>query len=210
MKLHGFFRSTASWRVRIACALKGVSLDHQSYKLRRGDQRSDAYLALNPQGLVPALELDDGTVLTQSLAIIEWLEETIPEPHLLPSDPIARAKVRAFALAIAADIHPVQNLKVLFALAGHGLDEAAVNGWAATVITEGLGACEKLIADQDGPYCFGDTVGLADICLVPQIGNAKRFGVDLAAFPKLMAVDAACAQLPAFADAVPGRQADAE
>ena len=210
MKLHGFFRSTASWRVRIACALKGVSLDHQSYKLRRGDQRSDAYLALNPQGLVPALELDDGTVLTQSLAIIEWLEETIPEPHFLPSDPIARAKVRAFSLAIAADIHPVQNLKVLFALADHGLDEDAVNGWAAKVITEGLGACEKLIADQKGPYCFGDTVGLADICLIPQIGNAKRFGVDLSAFPKLMAVDAACAQLPAFADAVPGRQADAE
>lgn len=210
MKLHGYFRSTASWRARIAANLKGIELDHESHHLRRDEQRAEEYLALNPQGLVPALVLDDGTVLTQSLAIVEWMEEAYPEPALLPSNPIERAKIRAFAQVICADIHPVQNLKVLAALRGHGLPEEDVTGWAVKVITDGLDACERLIADRNGPYCFGLTVTLADICLVPQLGNARRFGVDLDRYPRIMSVEAACAELPAFADAVPARQPDAE
>lgn len=209
MRLHGYFRSAASWRVRIALNLKGLAAEQVSYHLRRGEQRAPAYLALNPQGLVPALELDDGAVLTQSLAIIEWLDETYPEPALLPHDPLRRAKVRAFALALAADTHPLQNLKVLEALRGHGLAEADVTAWAAEVNATGLAGCESL-ASPEGAYCFGDAPTLADICLVPQLGNARRFGVDVTRFPRLLGCEAACLQLPAFADAAPARQPDAE
>lgn len=210
MKLHGYFRSAASWRVRIALGLKSIAVTPVSHHLRRGEQRAPAFLAINPQGFVPALELDDGRVITQSLAIIEWLDETYPEPPLLPGDAYARARVRAFALVLAADTHPVQNLKVLNALREKGQPEEAVTAWAADVNATGLDACEKLIAGEAGPYCFGAAPTLADIYLVPQLGNARRFGVDVARFPALLRAEEACMKLPAFADAVPGRQPDAE
>src|SRR3954465_11770163 len=152
MKLHGYFRSSASYRVRIALNLKGLSAEHLAHHLRKGEQCAPAYLAINPQGLVPTLENDTGVILTQSLAIIEWLDETHPEPPLLPQDPLRRAKVRAFALAIACDIHPVQNTKVRGRLRQLGLAEEQVTGWAAWAIREGFTACEKLIAGEPGPF----------------------------------------------------------
>ncbi len=208
--LHGYFRSAASWRVRIALGLKGVAVRPVFHHLRRGEQRNPAYLALNPQGLVPALELDDGTVLTQSLAIIEWLDDAYPEPKLLPADPVRRARVRAFALVLAADTHPLQNLGVLARLRGMGRPEAEVQAWAADANAAGLAACEALLEGTPGPFCFGTAPTLADICLVPQLGNARRFGVDVTRFPRLLAAEAACMALSAFADAVPDRQPDAE
>ena len=210
MRLHGYFRSSAAWRVRIALNLKGVAVEHAFHHLRHGGQRAPDYLRLNPQGLVPALETDDGSVLTQSLAICEWLEETHPEPPLLPGEALERARIRAFALAIACDIHPVQNLKVLARLRSLSLPETEVTGWARWVNQEGLEACEALLAERPGPFCFGAAPTLADVCLVPQLGNARRFGCDLSRLPRLLAAEAACNALPAFAQAAPDRQADAE
>jgi maleylpyruvate isomerase len=210
MKLHGYFRSSAAFRVRIALNLKGLKVEHCSHHLRKGEQRSVSYLALNPQGLVPTLELDSGDVLSQSLAIIEWLDETHPLPPLLPPEPWARARVRAVALAVSCDIHPVQNLKVLNRLRGLGLDEAAVVEWAAWANREGLEACEALLVAEPGPFCFGAAPTLADACLVPQLGNARRFMVDVSRFPRLLTAEAAAMALPAFADAVPERQQDRE
>jgi maleylpyruvate isomerase len=210
MKLHGYFRSSASYRVRIALNLKGLSADHLPRHLRRGEQRDPAYLAINPQGLVPTLQDDAGATMTQSLAIIEWLEETHPEPPLLPTDPLRRAKVRAFALVLACDTHPVQNLKVLARLREQGLPEEQVTGWAAWANREGLLACETLIAEEPGPFCFGVTPTMADLCLVPQLANARRFGVDLNAFPRLLKAETAAKNLKAFADAAPDKQPDAE
>lgn len=210
MRLHGYFRSSAAWRVRIALNLKGVAVEHAFHHLRHGGQRAPDYLRLNPQGLVPALETDDGSVLTQSLAICEWLEETHPEPPLLPGEALERARIRAFALAIACDIHPVQNLRVLARLRSLTLPETEVTGWARWVNQEGLEACEALLAEGSGPFCFGAAPTLADVCLVPQLGNARRFGCDLSPLPRLLAAEAACNALPAFAQAAPDRQADAE
>jgi maleylpyruvate isomerase len=210
MKLHGYYRSTASWRVRIALNLKGLKANHLSRHLRKGEQRAPDYLACNPQGLVPTLEQQDGTALTQSLAIIEWLDETNPQPPLLPTDPLARAKVRAFAQVIACDTHPVQNLKVLARLRQLGLPEETVTAWAAWANTEGLGACEKLIASEAGPFCFGAAPTIADLCLIPQLFNARRFGVDVSAYPRLLKVEAATKDIKAFADATPDKQHDAE
>lgn len=209
MILHGYFRSTASWRVRIALGLKALEAVQVIHHLRKGEQRAPEYLALNPQGLLPAFVADDGAVLTQSLAIIEYLDETSPEPSLLPADPMQRARVRAVAQAVACDIHPVQNLKVLQRLRDLGLGEEVVQAWAATVIEEGLDAVDKLLAGQPGPFAFGDAPTLADLCIVPQLGNARRFGVEVR-WPRLMALEAACLELPAFQNAVPGRQPDAE
>jgi maleylpyruvate isomerase len=209
MKLHGYFRSSASYRVRIALNLKGLSAEHLAHHLRKGEQCAPAYLAINPQGLVPTLENEDA-VLTQSLAIIEWLDETHPAPPLLPKDPLRRAKVRAFALVVACDTHPVQNLKVLARLRQLGLPEAQVTEWAAWANREGLTACEKLIASEAGPFCFGAQPTIADLCLVPQLANARRFGLDLAAFPRLLKAEAAASNIKAFADAAPDRQPDAE
>lgn len=209
MILHGYFRSTASWRVRIALGLKGLAPDQVFHHLRRGEQRAPDYLAINPQGLLPALALDDGRVLTQSLAIVEYLDETHSEPPLLPSDPFAKAEVRAVAQAIACDIHPVQNLKVLARLRDLGLDEPAVQGWAAGVIEEGLDAVDKLLAGKSSRFAFGDAPGLADLVLVPQLGNARRFGVDLR-WSRLTDIEAACLELDAFKSAVPSTQPDAE
>jgi maleylpyruvate isomerase len=198
MKLHGYFRSSASYRVRIALNLKGLWCEHLPHHLRKGEQHAPAYLAINPQGLVP------------SLAIIEWLDETHPEPPLLPKDPLQRAKVRAFADVLACDTHPVQNLKVLARLRELGLPEDKVTAWAGWANREGLAACEKLIANEPGPFCFGAAPTIADLCLVPQLGNARRFGVDVNAFPRLLKAEAAAQAMPAFANAAPDKQADAE
>ena len=210
MKLHGYFRSSASYRVRIALNLKGLRAEHLSHHLRKGEQRAPAFLAINPQGLVPALESDAGDVLIQSLAIIEWLDETRPQPPLLPQDPLRRAKVRAFAQALACDTHPVQNLKVLARLRELGLPDDKVTEWAAWANREGLTACEKLVANEAGPFCFGEAPSLADLCLVPQLANARRFGVDVSVFPRLLKAEAAAKVMPAFADAAPDKQPDAE
>ncbi|HEY0926129.1 maleylacetoacetate isomerase [Brevundimonas sp.] len=209
MILHGYFRSTASWRVRIALNLKGLVAEQVFHHLRKGEQRAPEYLALNPQGLVPALVTDDGAVLTQSLAICEYLDALHPEPALLPADPLEQARVRAVAQAIACDIHPVQNLKVLQKLRDLGLAEEAVQAWAASVIDEGLEAVDRLLADTAGPFAFGAAPTLADIALVPQLGNARRFNVALR-WPRLLAIEAACLELDAFRSAAPGAQSDAE
>jgi len=206
--LHGYFRSSASYRVRIALNLKGIVYTDAFHHLRRGEQRAPAFLALNPQGLLPALETPHG-VLTQSLAICDYLDAIVPTPPLLPADPFRRAQVRAFALAIACDIHPLQNLTVLARLRAAGLGEDLVTGWARDIIDSGLAACATLIADSDGPYCFGAEVTLADLCLIPQMANARRFGARTD-WPRLEAIEAACHALPAFDAASPERQADAE
>jgi maleylpyruvate isomerase len=209
MKLHGYFRSSASWRVRIALNLKGLGAEYLPHHLRKGEQRDPAYLQINPQGLVPTLQ-ESGAVITQSLAIIEWLDELHPEPPLLPKNPLRRAHVRGFALAVACDIHPVQNLKVLARLRQLGLPEDQVTGWAAWANREGLSACESLIAREPGPFCFGAMPTMADLCLVPQLANARRFGVEVDAFPCLLEAEAAAGNIKAFADAAPERQPDAE
>jgi len=210
MKLHGYFRSSASYRVRIALNLKGLRVEHLPHHLRKGEQCAPAYVAINPQGLVPTLENDTGAILTQSLAMIEWLDETHPSPPLLPKDPLRRAKVRAFAQVLACDTHPVQNLKVLARLRELGLPEEQVTGWAGWANREGLSACEKLIADEPGPFCFGDAPTIADLCLVPQLANARRFGVDVSVFPRLLKAETAAKAMKAFADAAPDKQPDAE
>ncbi|KPF81084.1 maleylacetoacetate isomerase [Brevundimonas sp. AAP58] len=209
MILHSYFRSSAAWRVRIVLALKGVEAELAFQHLRRAEQLSPAYRAINPQGLIPSLVLDDGTVLTQSLAICEYLDEVLPDPPLLPSDPVERAQVRAFAQAIACDIHPVQNLRVLKALEALGQDEAGRQAWARRVIADGFDALEALIANSDGPFAFGNRPTLADVLLVPQMANARRFGVELR-WPRLQAVEAACMAVDAFEVTRPERQPDAE
>lgn len=206
--LHGYFRSTASYRVRIALNLKGVDHALVSHHLRKNEQRSPDYLAINPQGLVPALNVG-GHVLTQSLAICEYLDEVYPEPALLPSDPVARARVRAAAQLIACDVHPLQNLGVLDRLRTAGLAEEAVIAWARGTIEDGLEALSVLLAGAAGPFCFGDRPTLADICLVPQLFNARRFGVGLR-WQRIEQIEAACLEIEAFRNAAPENQPDAE
>jgi maleylpyruvate isomerase len=196
LTLHGFFRSSATYRVRIALGLKGLSFDYLSYNLRDKEQCAPAYLALNPQGLVPTLMLRDQP-LTQSLAICEYLDEVHPAPALLPAYPLARAKVRAAAYVIACDVHPVQNLKILNRLRALGHGEDAVNQWARDTIEEGLAAFEALLPAHDGAFCFGDTPGLADICLIPQLVNARRFDAALTS-ERILAIEAACLATEAF------------
>ena len=211
MILHSFWRSSAAYRVRIALGLKGLHADYAAHHLRNGEQFAPDYLALNPQGLVPVLVTDGGAVLTQSLAIIEWLEETHPHPALLPADPLSRAHVRAFAYAIACEIHPVQNLRIILRLKDkEGFSEERAMTWAREVTQLGLDACEKLIDGERARFCFTDAPSLADILLVPQLYNARRYGCDLTAWRRLLAVEAACLVLPAFADAAPEKQPDAE
>lgn len=209
MRLHGYFRSGAAWRVRIGLHWKGLAFEQVAVDLRAGAQASAPFRALNPQGLVPVLELADGTRLTQSLAILEWLEETHAEPPMLPAGAVARAQVRAVALAIAADTHPVQNLGVLKRIEALAGGDAA-RQWAHDTIARGLAAVEALIAHQPGPHAFGAVPTLADIVIVPQLLNARRFGVDLGPFARIRAVEAAAEALPAFAAAHPDAQPDAD
>lgn len=212
LTLHGYFRSSAAWRVRIALELKGVAAKHAFRHLRKGEQSAPDFVAKNPQGLVPALEVAGQGVLTQSLAIVEWLEETQPGPKLLPADPWGRARVRALAQIVACDIHPIQNLRVLQYLKRDlGQEQAAVDGWARHWIGLGLAAVETRLGEaESGVFCHGDAPGLADLCLVPQLGNARRFGTDLSAYPRVLAVEAACNALEAFRRAAPEAQPDAE
>ncbi|WP_010184062.1 maleylacetoacetate isomerase [Sphingomonas sp. PAMC 26605] len=205
MILYDYWRSSAAYRVRIALNLKGVAYESVAIDLTQGAQRAPDYLARNPQGLLPALDLGD-TVLTQSIAILDYLDATYPAPPLLPTDPLARAQAFAQALVIAADIHPVDNLRVLNRLSAQfGADQAARNSWYAHWIVEGLNALEAMTVDLPGPFLGGAAPNLADICLVPQLYNARRFAVPLEAWPRLVAAEAAATALPAFAAAHPDR-----
>jgi maleylpyruvate isomerase len=209
--LHGYFRSSTSFRVRIALNLKGVSYAQTTHHLRKGEQRADAFLKLNPQGLVPALVTPEGDVLTQSLAIIAYLDERHPEPPLLPRDALARARVRAVAEAIALDVHPINNLRVLDKLrTDYGADDAKVAEWFRTWASAAFAALEPQLALTAGRCCFGDDVTLADLCLAPQVVNGGRFGVDMAPYPTINRIHANLMAMPAFDAARPDRQPDAE
>lgn len=209
MILHGYWRSGAAYRTRIALALKGLAYRQQGVDLRTGAQSSEAFVALNPQGMVPALELE-GAVLTQSPAILEWLEEAYPAPALLPADALGRARVRAMAAVIGCDIHPLNNLRICKALREtFGADQAAVDAWAARWILPGFEALEALIDRHGADWSFGDAPTLADCYLIPQIYSARRFNVPLEAFPRLLAIDAEAARHPAFIAAHPDTQPDA-
>ncbi len=212
MRLYGYWRSSAAYRCRIALGLKGLSYEFTSVHLRKdgGQQKLPDFLALNPQGLVPALE-NGPQVLTQSLAIIEWLEEMYPAPSLLPADPGERAQVRAFSQAIACDIHPLQNLRVLEYLKNElGCQQADADSWCRKWIYEGLQACEALLARASSShlFCFGESASLADICLAPQIYSARRFGVDLASMERILKLEQTYQNQPAFAAAHPDLQPD--
>ncbi len=208
LTLHSAWRSSAAYRVRIGLNLKGLAYDIVPVDLVASQHLEPAYAALNPSRLLPTLEVD-GKVLTQSLAILEWLDETAPEPRLLPADPFDRATVRAMAEIVACDIHPVNNLRILRALTGLGVDEPGRDAWIQRWITDGFTALELLIARHGEGFAFGDTPGLADCCLVPQVYNAERFKTDLTPFPAIRAVAARCAEHPAFAAAHPNLQPDA-
>ena len=210
LTLHGYWRSTTAYRVRIALALKGIAYEQVAHDLRTGAQRKAEYRTLNPQGLVPALETDD-VVLTQSPAILEWIDEVYPDPPLLPAGANGRAIVRAMAATVACDIHPVNNLRILNALRTEfGADEAAVNRWIARWIGDGFAALETLIARYGDGFAFGATPTIADCHLVPQVYSAERFGVDLSPYPKLKAAAENACALPAFAAAHPDLQPDAD
>lgn len=210
MTLYGYWRSTTSYRVRAALNLKGVAYDTVPVDLVAGAQRAPEYAALNPAQGVPTLVLDDGTVLTQSLAILHYLDAVYPAPPLLPSDPVAKARVLAAAHTVALDIHPVNNLRVIQHLkAAHGADATQAKAWMAHWMTEGFQALESMISDQ-ARFSFGDAPDLADLCLVAQVYNAHRWGVDLGPYPKIRRVEAACLSVPEIAAAHPDRQPDAK
>ncbi|MFA4938684.1 maleylacetoacetate isomerase [Brevundimonas sp.] len=210
MILHGYWRSGASYRVRIALYLKGLGYDLSAHDLRKGEQKTADYLALNPQGMVPALQ-DGDLIVTQSPAILEWLEETHPEPSLLPTGANDRAAVRAMAALIGCDIHPLNNLRVLKALRSNfDADQATVDAWAAGWIAPGFDALEALIARHGGAWCFGDAPTLADCYLIPQLYSARRFNMDLSPWPRLLAIEATAEAHPAFVSAHPDRQPDAD
>jgi len=213
MKLYGYFRSSAAFRVRIALNLKNLDYESAFIHLRRGDQRQPGFLDVNPQGLVPALETDDA-LLIQSLPIIEYLDETYPSPPLLPRDAKGRARVRALATIVACDVHPINNLRVLrYLLRPLGHDEATVETWYNHWIAEGFGALERLLAGdgRTGQFCHGDTPGLADVVLVPQVFNAHRYqSLDLAPYPTIVRIYETCLDIDAFAAAHPDRQPDRE
>lgn len=213
MQHYNYFRSGTSHRLRIALNLKGLAPDYIAVNLLKDAQRSADFLALNPQGLVPALVLDDGEVLTQSPAIIEWLEERYPTPPLLPEGAEACAHVRALAALVGCDVHPLNNRRVLEYLRHQlGADDAAVNAWAAHWISAGFDAYEALLdapTHPQGRFSWGDAPTLADVYLVPQVEGARRFQLDLERWPRIQAIDAACAALPAFAQANPWAQNDA-
>ncbi len=212
MKLYTYWRSTAAYRVRIALNLKNLSVEHIPVHLVRdgGEQNSEAYRAINPGATVPALLTASNAVIVQSMAIMTYLDETCPQPPLLPDDPLDRARVRAAAELIACDIHPVNNLRIgqyIKDVLGH--DQDAVITWMRHWMGQGLTAFQQLL-EPDTPFCFADQPGLADICLVPQLYNAHRWGLDLAGLDRLTAIEQRCLALPEFADARPEAQADAE
>lgn len=210
MRLHSYWRSSASYRVRIALNLKGLAYETVPVSLvtEGGQQHNPAYAALNPQELVPVLVLDDGTALTQSLAIIDYLEALVPTPALLPADPVARARVLAVAHAVAMDIHPVNNLRVMAHLGqAFGADAPARTAWMQHWMQTGFAALEQMV--RPVPFAFGATPGLADICLTAQLYNARRWALDLTPYPNLTGIETACLALPAFARAAPDAQADA-
>jgi len=214
MRLFTYWRSSASYRVRIALNLKGVACALQPVHLVRdgGEQHRPDHVARHPQALVPALELDDGRTLTQSLAIMDYLDETIPAPPLLPADALARAQARAIAQAIACEIHPLNNLRVLGYLGKTlGVDDSARARWYRHWAESGLAAVERMVIDGAGagPFCFGDAPGLAECCIVPQLYNARRFECDLTGLTRLREMEAACLTLPAFQQAAPEAQPDA-
>ncbi|TPK77503.1 maleylacetoacetate isomerase [Mesorhizobium sp. B2-4-12] len=211
--LHNYYRSSTSHRVRIALEMKGLSYDYVPHHLRHGEHLEPAYLALNPQGLVPTIVWNDGMMLTQSLAIIEFLDETQPHPPLLPKDPSDRARVRMLAQMIACDIHPVNNLRVLTSLRTlFGAGDQDITNWFRHWVNEGFGPLEKILASSPwtGTFCHGEAPGLADICLSAQVTSNARFGVDLAPYPTIARINAACMALPAFQKAAPQNQIDAE
>lgn len=211
LKLYSFFRSGASYRARIALALKGIPYETAGIHLARdgGEQNKPAYRAVNPQGRVPALELEDGTVITQSLAIIDYLETIHPEPALYPKDPLTRAKALSIAFTIAADIHPLQNTSTTNYLKEHlKADDAAIQAWYRRWIGSGLATVETKI--EGAPYALGDQPTIADICIVAQLSTARRLNFDLSAYPKVVAVDAHASKHPAFVKAHPVNQPDAE
>ena len=212
MKLYNYFRSSASFRVRIALALKGMAYDYVPVHLAKGEHKKSAYADIAADGLVPLLELDDGTRLSQSMAIIEYLDETRPEPALVPGDAIGRARVRALAQSIACEIHPVNNLRVLKYLAGTlKVDEETKNTWYRHWVRTGLESFERQLNQlPSGRYCFGDTPTLADCCLVPQIFNGQRFNTPMDGLPRTMAAFEACMALPAFRQAQPSACPDHE
>ncbi|HZI83699.1 MAG TPA: maleylacetoacetate isomerase [Casimicrobiaceae bacterium] len=212
MKLYGYFRSSAAYRVRIALGIKGLPYEYAAVHLRKGEQSAEPYRALNPAELVPAL-VDDRGAFTQSLAIIEYLDERYPEPPLLPRTIEERARVRAIALSIACDIHPLDNLRVLRYLVGTlGASEATKDAWYRHWIDAGLTALEAQLSRDPatGEFCHGAAPTLADCCLVPQLANARRASIPLDSYPTLVRIEARCNALPAFAGAVPERQPDAE
>jgi maleylpyruvate isomerase len=211
--LHNYWRSSTSYRVRIALEMKGIAYRYVPHHLRHGDHLEASYLAVNPQGLVPALIWSDGALITQSLAIIEFLDETAPKPPLLPQDAAGRARVRMLAQMIACDIHPVNNLRVLTSLRTvFGAGDQDVANWFRHWVNEGFGPLEKILASspRTGAFCYGDRPGLADICLAAQVVNNARFNVDMTPYPTISGIHAACMALPAFQKAAPKNQPDAE
>jgi maleylpyruvate isomerase len=209
MLLYDYWRSSAAYRVRIALGLKGLAYQRRAVNLRAGEQRSPGFLEINAQGLVPVLE-DDGVRLTQSLPILNYLEERYPEPALLPPDLPGRATARAIAVAIACEIHPLNNLRVLQYLERDlGLDEAARLAWYRHWVAEGFRAIETTLEETAGAFCLGDQPTLADVCLVPQVYNARRYDCDLTPYPTIRRVDQRCGELDGFARAAPERQPDA-
>lgn len=212
LRLHNFFRSSTSTRLRAALNLKGLDYDYVPYALRKGETRTPAYLKMNPAGLVPTLEREDGTVLTQSLAIIEWLEEVYPDPPLLPADADGRARVRALTYMFACEIHPLNNLRVLQRLGDQfDADESEQKRWFTHWVTETFNAFETMLADSPdtGRYCHGDTPTLADVCLYAQVWNNRRFDISLEAWPTTARIFDALEALSPFHDAAPPRQPDA-
>lgn len=211
--LHNYFRSSTSYRVRTALEMKGVAYDYVAHHLRHGGHREAGYLEVNPQGLVPALVWSDGTMIAQSLAIIEFLDETVPNPALLPSDAAGRARVRMLSQMIACDIHPVNNLRILDALRSrYGADDAAIADWFRHWVGETFRPMEKMLSESSdtGKFCHGDAPGMADICLAAQVANNGRFSVDMAPYPTIRAIYERCMQVPAFVKAAPAKQPDAE
>lgn len=211
--LHNYFRSSTSYRVRIALALKGLQYRYVSHHVLHGGHRAADYLALNPQGLVPALVWSDGTVVTQSLAIMEFLDETVPEPPLLPPGSKERARIRELSQMIGCDIHPVNNLRILNALRSRfGADDAVIAEWFGHWVHQTFGPLETMLAGnpETGTFCHGESPGMADICLAAQITNNARFNVDMSPYPTLNRIHDACMEIPAFTDAAPARQPDAE